>query len=330
MKTPPHTTDHQGRPRTVGVEVEFSGLTLDEIAATVVATYGGRIDPDSHGRYRCEVVAHRFDDHGPFKIELDASLLKDDRLRETLGRFGLEPGELMDSIEDLVERSALHVVPMEVVTPPLPWQRLPELEELRRVLLRRAVKDTRSAWFNAFGLHLNPAVPSVDPAELRDVLRAFLLLYDWLVERLEVDTARKLAPYIDPFPRAYQKLVLDPGYEPDTEGLIDGYLEHNPTRNRPLDLLPLFTWLDRERVLAVVDDGLTTSRPTYHYRLPNCNIADPDWSFSREWDHWVVIERLADDKRLLERMTVEWHERHERPLAYRLEKLKETVAGWFE
>ncbi len=330
MKTPPSATDHEGQPRTIGVEVELSGLTLEEIAAAVIATYGGRVEPESRSRYQCEVVGHRFDQFGAFKIELDASLLKDGRLDDTFRKIGLEAGELTDSIEDLVERSAMHVVPMEVVTPPLPLERLPELEELREALLKRAVKDTRSAWFFAFGLHLNPSVPSVEATELRDVLRAFLLLYEWLVERLEVDTARKLTPYIDPFPRRYSKLVLTPGYEPDLTGLIDDYLEHNPTRNRPLDMLPLFTWLDRDRVLSVVDDGLTSSRPTFHYRLPNCNIADPAWSITREWDHWVVVERLAADKALLERMTGEWHKRHEHPLAHRLERIKAAIAQWFE
>jgi hypothetical protein len=327
MKRPPHTTDHEGNPRTIGIEAEFSGLTLEEIAATVIDTFGGELEQGS--RYRCKVVGHRFAECGPFRIELDASLLKDERLGETLGKLGIRSGDLSDMIERLVERSALHVVPMEVVTPPLPLDRLPELEELRKALLRKAVKDTHSAWFHAFGLHLNPAVPSVRSGDLRDLLQAFLLLYDWLVERLKVDRARQLTPFIAPFPGSYQKLILDPGYDPDLASLIDDYLRHNATRNRPLDMLPLFTWLDRERVLAAIDDGLTTARPAYHYRLPNCNIADPEWTFAREWNHWVVVENLAEDKQLLQRMTTQWAYRHNHPLEHWLEQVRQAVGRWF-
>lgn len=327
MKPPPSITDHEGRPRTIGIEIEFSGLTLDEIARTIIATYGGEIAERT--RYRCKVTRHRFHDCGPFRVELDATLLKDERVGETLRKFGIGEGDLSNAIERLIERSALHVVPMEVVAPPLPLDRFPELEELRVALMEKAAKDTRSAWFNAFGLHLNPSVPSLEAAELRDVLRAFLLLHDWLVERLHVDRMRRLTPYIDPFPGAYERLVLDPDYDPDLKTLIDDYLRHNPTRNRPLDLLPLFTWLDRERVLAVVDDGLTSSRPTWHYRLPNCIIADPEWSFTREWNHWVVVENLAANKDLLERLITRWTDRHRHPLEHWLEQVRQAVARWF-
>ncbi|OBX33760.1 putative amidoligase enzyme [Halomonas elongata] len=40
--------------------------------------------------------------------------------------------------------------------------------------------------------------------------------------------------------------MLDPDYQPDLRTLIDDYLEYNPTRNRELDLLPLFAYLDPE------------------------------------------------------------------------------------
>ena len=38
--------------------------------------------------------------------------------------------------------------------------------------------------------------------------------------------------------------MLDAGYGPDLGALIDDYLAANPTRNRALDLLPLFAELD--------------------------------------------------------------------------------------
>jgi hypothetical protein len=42
-----------------------------------------------------------------------------------------------------------------------------------------------------------------------------------------------------------------------------------------------------------VDDPKIKARPTFHYRLPNCHIEDPDWSLAGEWNTWCVVERLA-------------------------------------
>lgn len=75
--------------------------------------------------------------------------------------------------------------------------------------------------------------------------------------------------------------------------LIDDFITDNPTRNRELDMLPLFAHLDEDRVRARVDDPLIKARPTYHYRLPNTNLADPEWGVLTEWNRWVIVERLA-------------------------------------
>jgi hypothetical protein len=41
--------------------------------------------------------------------------------------------------------------------------------------------------------------------------------------------------------------------------------------------LPLFAFLDEDRVRAKLDDPLIKSRPTYHYRLPNTDFHKPNW-----------------------------------------------------
>jgi hypothetical protein len=92
--------------------------------------------------------------------------------------------------------------------------------------------------------------------------------------------------------------VIDPDYAPDVARLAGDYLAHNPTRNRPLDLLP---------VLAFTDPGLLARhglggqkarpRPCLNYRLPNSLIDDPHWSIAAEWNRWVLVERLAGDYR---------------------------------
>ena len=46
--------------------------------------------------------------------------------------------------------------------------------------------------------------------------------------------------------------MLDPDYWPDLTGLTEDYLAVNPTRRRALDLLPLLTPFDQERVRSVL------------------------------------------------------------------------------
>jgi hypothetical protein len=77
------------------------------------------------------------------------------------------------------------------------------------------------------------------------------------------------------------------------ETLIDDYLIYNPTRNRELDMLPLFAWIDEERVRDAVADKRINPRPTFHYRLPDARVDRPDWTVTTEWNRWCVVERLS-------------------------------------
>jgi hypothetical protein len=121
-----------------------------------------------------------------------------------------------------------------------------------------------------------------------------------------VDISRRIAPYINPFPRAYARLVLAPDYPADAGRLIDDYMEHNPTRNRSLDMLPVFAHVDADRTMRRVEENdmhLVKSRPAFHYRLPNCLVDEADWRVAREWNTWVDVERLACNKDKLARMS---------------------------
>jgi hypothetical protein len=152
---------------------------------------------------------------------------------------------------------------------------------------------------SGLGVHLNPTVPSSDPSVLRDYIRAFVMLYPWLVKVLHPDLSRRILSFIDPYPAAYGQLVLDPSYAPSLAQLIDDYLEHNPTRNRGLDLLPLFAHLDRERVARAVDDPRISARPTFHFRMPNSQVDEPGFRITDSWRAWLEVERLACDPRRL-------------------------------
>jgi hypothetical protein len=40
------------------------------------------------------------------------------------------------------------------------------------------------------------------------------------------------------------------------------------------------------------------ARPTFHYRLPNCDIGNPDWNLDLSIEMWMAVEALATHKSL--------------------------------
>lgn len=289
LKMPPWLDTETGARRRVGVELEMNGLTLDDVAAQVARFVGGQAV--AVGRYERAIKG---DPAGDWIVELDFALLK--RLgRETYEDDGLA-GELGRSAEEALAWAAEQVVPVEVVSPPLPLARLAQVEALIEMLREAGAQGSSASLVNAFGMQFNPEVPSRSPRVLAACLKAFLCLYDWLFARADIDVSRRLTSYVDPFPLDYVRKVVAPGYWPDLPVLIDDYLADNPTRNRALDMLPLFAELDGARVRAVVDDELVKARPTFHYRLPDCEIHRADWGLHVAWNDWVEVERLAADE----------------------------------
>ncbi len=311
---PPLADNEQGEPRKMGLELEFSGLTMERIISLVVLCYGG--EPESESDFKKYVRNTRL---GDFTVELDWMLLQKFARTDYAGQLGKEIGFDIDPrwqkrVEKLLAATAEPFVPYEISFPPVPFGRIGELEELRKAIYRMRGKGTSASPFNAFGLHLNPEIPSTETDVLLRYLQAFLLLYEWLRLSHNIDLMRDITPFIDPFPDKYVLMVLEPGYRPGRRRLIDDYLEHNPTRNRPLDMLPLFAWLDEDRVLARLGDELIRARPTFHYRLPNSSIDDPNWSFAKEWNVWVQVERLAESERIRTDMQELYVERKRHPV----------------
>src|SRR5690606_11473730 len=138
---------------------------------------------------------------------------------------------------------------------------------------------------------------SLEPGILLAYLQSFLLLVDWIIDASGTDFSRRFfTKYIDPFPPDYIKRVLDNDYQPDMESFINDYLEQNPTRNRPLDMLPIFYELDKTRLMQRLPEDqkeLVKGRPAFHYRLPDCRVGEKHWTVAREWNHWVLIETLV-------------------------------------
>ncbi len=192
--------------------------------------------------------------------------------------------------------------------------RLGVLDELVADLRERGARGTHDRVFYAFGVHFNPEVSSTDPASILAHMRAFFLLRDWIRREGDTDLARRVTPHIEPHSDELIERFMAADYEPTLEELIDDYLRLNPTRNRDLDMLPLFAHLDEERVRAALPDEKINPRPTYHYRLPNSQVGDPRWRVSDEWRSWLLVEELAHDPDRLERWASDWRVHHEQTL----------------
>lgn len=270
----------------------MSGLDLDALAEEVAGLFD--LEITTQGRYERLL---RGDEAGEWVVELDYDLLK------RLGREDREGRPLADEIgrstEEMLAWVAEGIVPVEIVSPPLPLSRLDEVENMISHLREAGAEGTSASAVYAFGMQLNPELPSHKPGVIRDCLAAFMCLYDWLLTRCDVDITRRMTSYANPYPTNYIKRVLAADYQPDLATLIDDYLADNPTRNRALDMLPLFKFLDEERVLARVDDTLIKERPTFHYRLPDCRVDQPGWGLHEAWNDWIEVERLAADEERL-------------------------------
>jgi hypothetical protein len=271
-----------GRPRRVGFELEFSGISLDEAAEAVRSALNGERKSESSAE---RVIDTRF---GEFIIELDWNFLK----RKASGTD--RDATRSDWLERLSKMAAV-VVPVEVVCPPIPIANLFTLTPMVEALRQAGANGTEESFVAAYGVHINPEIPRLDAETLLSYLRAYAVLQWWLVDAHEVDATRKVSPYIDLYPEAYLRQVLATS-EATMDQLFDAYLEHNASRNRALDLLPMLAEIDNDRVRKVVDDPKIKSRPAFHYRLPNCHIERPGWSLADSWNTWCVVERLAERK----------------------------------
>lgn len=296
FKTPPTVNNDSGAERHVGYEFEFTGISMERVAGLIQNLYGGQIT-------RISTYEHSIADSslGTFHLELDAQLLRDKKYEEILHRMGIDLSDYdkKETLEDSLMEMASSVVPFEIITPPVPLSRMPELNKIVDELRKHNAKGTGSSIIYAFGLHLNPEIPDRDVNSVLNHLRAYVLLDPWIRKDAEIDISRRLTPYIKEYEEGYIQYILKPDYQPTLEQLIRDYFKFGNSRNRPLDMLPLFMFLDEELTSGLTRDTLTSARPTYHYRLPNCSIEDKKWSLAGEWNRWVLVEELAADLQAL-------------------------------
>ncbi|QIE43614.1 amidoligase family protein [Meridianimarinicoccus aquatilis] len=298
---PPQPYTQDGATRRVGVEIEFAAVTAAGGAVLVQQAFGGQVVEEDAHRYHIEGT-----EFGNFTCELDTQYAHRPYGEEGgVSGFQTEMRKLFGDISSVV-------TPCEIVCPPISFSDLPHIDALVQQLTAAGAVGTRASPFYAFGAQLNPEIPSRDTENLTATLKAYLLLSGWLRGIMGIDFTRRAVAFADPFPKPYVAKVLDPGYWPDEGALIDDYLAANPTRNRELDLLPLFGHLDEPRVRAKLDDPRIKPRPTFHYRLPDANIGMLDWSLCLEWNRWVVVERLAADRSKLAAMGADYIKHMER------------------
>jgi len=290
---PPVQRGANGTLRTVGVEIELTGIDVAAIAAIVARQFGGEVKREN------DYLARVATGLGEFRVEVDLHLL------QRVGRHRAQDSNgngVVAALRDAVATVAERIAPFEVVTPPLPYPELPRIDQLSLALAAAGGRGTDAGLLHALGLHLNPEVPEASAESIHAHLRAYAILEPWLRAHGTRDVSRRLAPFVDPYPAAYVQRLIAADLAPPLELLIDEYLHFNPTRNRGLDLLPLFAWLDRERVAVTVSDPRVKARPTFHYRLPDSRVGEPGWCVSDQWRRWLVVEEVAASPRQLARL----------------------------
>jgi hypothetical protein len=289
--------------RRVGIELEVGHLSLDETLELVQGALGGRIERESAAQGCVEHPTL-----GRIGVEVDALALKERSYLRPLESIGVDAdSKVAHLIEDSVVRVAREIVPIEVVTSAVTYDRLHEFDPMWKALRKGGAHDTRASLLYAFGMHLNPEAPDLEAGTIARYIRAFLLLEPWLSERVDVDMSRLIAPFIRAFPDAYLQRVLEPDYAPDWDALIADYIEHNPTRNRPLDMVPLFVSATSIDLSSQVEEwALVKPRPTFHYRLPNSEVQSPGWTPAIDWNRWIEVEKLAASPELLRELCVRW------------------------
>ncbi|HKK45567.1 MAG TPA: amidoligase family protein [Balneolaceae bacterium] len=297
---PPIVINAKGEPRKVGFELEFAGIEIEKAAQIIQDLYGGSLQKEH--RYHYKIVDTKL---GDFRVELDAKILRKMAKQNVFGKLGFDFNEesFKKSIGDVVDKLAMAVVPLEVVMPPVPIQQLNELEILRKSLQKNKAEGTHTSLVHAFGMHMNIESPDLKISTLLKYLRSFIIIYPWLLETLDIDISRRISPFIDPFPKKYTHKILESDYNPGKRKFIIDYIKDNPTRNRPVDMMPIFGLLDEDLIKPVLKGEKNSPRPAFHYRLPNSRINDPAWHFKEEWKAWLAVEQLTMDEEMLRRLS---------------------------
>ncbi len=280
LPLPDHGTA-PGAGRRVGVEVEFAGLDVAQAARVIARVCGGQLSAQD-GRE----IQVRGSALGDIRVELDIALKQ-------------------QWAEDLAAHLLGDLIPVEVITEPLPQGDLPRMADLMRQLVAAGALGTKAKLAYGFGIHFNIELPDDDGAALVAAARAFALCEDWLRAADPLDPARRVLPFVAPFPPALvAHLAGAGGWTPSD--LARAMVEHAPSRHFGLDLLPALEHLCPGALAGIPEGHLKGGRPAFHYRLPEARLDWADWSLAYEWNRWVVVEHVAADPELLAALAADW------------------------
>lgn len=268
----PVAQTEEGKDRLTGVEIEFAGLDEVTTAELIAETLGGQIEEDGpHGR------AVKQTSLGDITVELDTALRK------------VKGVPLLDEGLSL----ARGLVPVEIVTPPLSMDGLRRFDGFLTKLRTKGALGSRAGVLLGFGVHLNTEIVGPDHPHMLNTVVAYALLEHWLRKHEDVDGMRRMLPFVRAWPDGFVVALIEdrPSTLTDLMRLAAGYID---SRNHGLDILPLFKHHDAELFGKLFpNDALTSARPTFHFRLPDSRIDEPDWSLAQPWALWHLVEEVA-------------------------------------
>jgi hypothetical protein len=269
-----------GRPRALGLEIEFSGLHEERAAGIIAAVTGGTA---RQGDGIVEVETPRF---GTCEVYLDTRFRDD--VERMAGSGAVDLARLM--------------VPVEWVTEPFDPAHLPDVDTVISALREAGAIGSRQGLLLGFGVHLNVEIAEPSAGHLWRTVTAYALLESALRKSVAVDLSRRVLPFVQPYSPELVDALAE-GCGDGLEALIETYLTHAPTRNHGLDMLPVFAHLAPKRLEGRLADGTATKpRPAYHFRMPDCRIDEPGWSILEPWFMWHAVERLAAAPHLFDRL----------------------------
>ncbi|WP_425092158.1 amidoligase family protein [Tropicimonas sp. S265A] len=276
--TPDISEDHLGR---IGLELEFSGLSERTAAEVVALATNSQARKHAPGYWTCQTEAF-----GKCEVYLDT------RYAETARELGGETAEKL----------LRNVVPVELVTEPFSRDRLPDFDIIVSSLRDAGAVGSRDGVFLGFGLHLNIEAAEMDGAAVARRVAAYALLEPFLRAEDPIDVSRRMLPFVRPYADAFVDALAN-SLPTSFDGLLAAYLAHAPSRDHGLDMLPLLATVDDARVTEAAKGlGSVKARPAYHFRLPDCRIDEADWSIDLAWNQWKLVDAVAQDKELLNKL----------------------------
>ncbi len=274
-----------GGERRVGVEVEFLGPPPRLAATALARDLGGSVHAEDPHAYH--IRGTRL---GDLSVETDLRIVHPQRHPHLAKRVGPWGAALFGTITS-------PFVPRELITAAMGADRLAEMDDVLESLRSVGARGDGAMFLDSLGLHFNIDPPALDARTIAAYLKAYLELDRTLRTRTSQGRWRLALALPADYPDAYKQRVLSPDYWPNLHDLTKDYLAANPTRKRPLDLLPLLAHLNEGQVRSTLPGEKIGRRPAFHYRLPHAHLSIPGWSIAPAWQGWIEVEQLALGKR---------------------------------